>query len=124
MTTVSSWVRLTPFDNKYPNIKPRAIAVIEKTVFVGTNKGLYRLNGNTWEQIFLDEIGEKSKHFPIITLEVKDNVLYAARSYHIDSEYTKIISRVRLSNNTWLAQTDTPLNFTTCNWFMHRQQQV
>ena len=105
-----SWVRLTPFDDKYPNIKPRAIAVIENTVFVGTNKGLYRLNGNTWEQIFLDEIGEKSKHFPIITLEVKDNILYAARSYHIDSEYTKVISRVRLSNNTWLAQTDTPLS--------------
>ena len=104
----ASWVRITPFDHKYPNIEPRAIAVIEKTVFVGTNKGLYRLNGNRWEQIFLDEIGEKSKHFPIITLETKDNVLYAARSYHIDSKYTKIIARVRLSNNTWIAQTDTP----------------
>ena len=85
----ASWVRLTPFDDKYPNIEPRAIAVIDNTVFVGTDKGLYRLNGNTWEQIFLDEIGQKSKHFPIVTLEAKDNVLYAARSYHIDSKYTK-----------------------------------
>ncbi len=106
----ASWVRLTPFDDKYPNIEPRAIAVIDNTVFVGTDKGLYRLNGNTWEQIFLDEIGQKSKHFPIVTLEAKDNVLYAARSYHIDSKYTKVISRVRLSNNTWLTRTDTPLS--------------
>ncbi|RKU15581.1 hypothetical protein C6501_06715 [Candidatus Poribacteria bacterium] len=81
----TSWVRITPFDNEYPNIEPRAIVVIENTVFVGTNKGLYRLNGNTWEQIFLDEIGEKSKHLPIITLEAKDDLLYAARSYNIDN---------------------------------------
>ena len=106
----ASWVRITPFDNKYLNIEPRAIAVIDNTVFVGTDKGLYRLNGNTWEQIFLDEIGEKSKHFPILTLETKDNVLYAARSYHIDHKYTKVISSVRLSNNTWLTRTDTPMS--------------
>ena len=81
----ASWVPLTPFDNKYPNIEPRAIAVIENTVFVGTNKGLYRLNGAIWEQIFLDEIGEKSQHLPIISLEVKDDLLYAVRSYNIDN---------------------------------------
>ena len=104
----ASWVRITPFDNKYPNIEPRAIAVIKNTVFVGTNKGLYRLNGNTWEQIFLDEIGKESKHLPIITLEVKNNVLYTARSYNIDSEYTRYIDRRQLSNNTWIATPDTP----------------
>ena len=104
----TSWVRITPFDNKYPNIEPRAIAVVDNTVYVGTNKGLYRLNGNTWEQIFLDEIGKKSKHLPIITLEVKDNVLYAARSYHIDSEYRRIIARIPSSNNSWIAIPDTP----------------
>ncbi len=104
----TSWVRLTPFDNKYPNIEPRAIAVIENTVFVGTNKGLYRLNGNTWEQIFLDEIGKESKHLPIITLEVKDNLLYAARSYNLDSEYYEVIARRQLSNNVWIGIPDTP----------------
>ena len=104
----ASWDRLTLFDKKYPNIEPRAIAVVDNTVYVGTNKGLYRLNEATWEQIFLDEIGKKSRHLPIITLEVKDNVLYAARSYHIDSEYRRIISRIPSSNNSWIAIPDTP----------------
>ena len=83
----ATWDLLTPFDNKYPNIEPRAIAVIDNTVFVGTNKGLYRLNGNTWEQIFLDEIGEKITYLPIRSMEVKDNFLYVARSYHIENSF-------------------------------------
>ncbi len=89
----ASWVRLTPFDNKYPSVQPRAIAVIDNTVYVGTNKGLYRLNGNTWEQIFLDEIGEKSTYLPIISMEVKDNFLYVARSYHIDNSFRVFLGR-------------------------------
>ncbi len=87
----ASWNRLTLFDKNYPNIEPRAIAVIENTVFVGTNKGLYRLDGNTWEEIFLDEIGEKSTYLPIISMEVIDNVLYVARSYHIDIGFRSIL---------------------------------
>ena len=83
----ATWDLLPLFDKKYPNIEPRAIAVIENTVFVGTDKGLYRLNGNTWEQVFLDEIGEKSTYLPIISMEVKDNFLYVARSYHIENGF-------------------------------------
>ena len=83
----ATWYLLTPFEKKYPNIEPRAIAVLDNTVFVGTNKGLYRLNGNTWEQIFLDEIGEKSTYLPIISMEVRDNVLYVARSYQIENSF-------------------------------------
>ena len=83
----ASWDRLTLFDKRYPNIEPRAITVIENTVFVGTNKGLYRLDGNTWEQIFLDEIGRKTKYLPIISMEAIENVLYVARSYHIENGF-------------------------------------
>ncbi len=107
----ASWVRLTPFDNKYPNIEPRAIAVIENTVYVGTNKGLYRLNGNTWEQIFLDEIGEKSTYLPIISMEVKDNFLYVARSYHIDNSFRVFLGDkpVHLkTHDSWIELEETP----------------
>ena len=83
----ATWDLLTPFDKTYPNIEPRAIAVMEDTVYVGTNKGLYRLDGNTWEQIFLDEIGEKTKYLPIISMDVLDNVLYVARGYHIENSF-------------------------------------
>ena len=92
----ATWDLLTPFDNKYPNIEPRAIAVIENTVFVGTNKGLYRLNGNTWEQIFLDEIGEKITYLPIISMEVKDNFLYVARSYHTENSFCLNLGNKRI----------------------------
>ena len=113
----TSWVRLTPFDNKYPNIEPRAIAVIENTVFVGTNKGLYRLNGNTWEQIFLDEIGEKSTYLPIISMEVAGNVLYVARSYHIDNSFASYLGDKPihlLTNDTWVELQETP-------WLLQRE---
>ena len=107
----TSWVRITPFDNKYPNIEPRAIAVVDNTVYVGTNKGLYRLNGNTWEQIFLDEIGKKAKYLPIISMEVNDNVLYVARSYDIDNNFRVFLgdgTPVHLTNDSWVELQDTP----------------
>ena len=110
----TSWVRITPFDNKYPNIEPRAIAVIENTIFVGTNKGLYRLNGNTWEQIFLDEIGEKSTYLPIISMEVADNVLYVVRSYHVDNNFRVFLDRKpkkpvhQITNDSYAIQRWTP----------------
>ncbi|MDE0637385.1 MAG: sigma-70 family RNA polymerase sigma factor [Candidatus Poribacteria bacterium] len=112
----ASWVRLTPFDNKYPNIEPRAIAVIDDTVYVGTNKGLYRLNGNTWEQIFLDEIGEKSTYLPIISMEVKDNFLYVARSYRIENSFRVFLDGKGrkpvhlITNDSYVELKETPLS--------------
>ena len=102
-----SWVQLTPFDNRHPDIEPRAIAVIDHTIFVGTNKGLYRLNGATWEQIFLDEIGKKSTYLPVISMEVKDNSLYVARSYDICNSFRRSSGKLikstppTESNDTW-----------------------
>ncbi len=114
----ATWDLLTPFDNKYPNIEPRAIAVIQNTVFVGTNKGLYRLNGNTWEQIFLDEIGEKSTYLPIISMEVKDNVIYVARGYHIENSFRSFLNIDRkpgkpiheITKDSYVEVRETPLS--------------
>lgn len=108
----ATWELLTPFDKKYPNIEPRAIAVLENTVFVGTNKGLYRLDGNTWEQIFLDEIGEKTKHLPIISMEASDNVLYVARRYHIENSFRSYLDNKPvhlITNDSYVELEETPL---------------
>ena len=110
----ATWDLLTPFDKTYPNIEPRAIAVMGDTVYVGTNKGLYRLDGNTWEQIFLDEIGEKSTYLPIISMEVIGNVLYVARSYHIDNNFRGFLGRGgkpihQITNNFYVELEETPL---------------
>ncbi len=106
----ASWVRLTPFDKKFPNIEPRAIAVIDNTILVGTNKGLYRLNGNTWEQIFLDEIGKKNQYLPIISMEVTDNVIYVARNYHICNSFCLFSGEtlVHLTNDSMVELQEIP----------------
>ena len=109
----ASWVRLTPFDEKYPNIEPRAIKVVDRTVFVGTNKGLYRLNGNTWEQIFLDDIGKKSTYLPIISMEVTDKAFYVARSYHIENSFRLYLDNTPvhfITRDSWVELKKTPLS--------------
>ena len=69
-----SWTNLT---EALAKTEIKAIASVGNTIFAGTNKGLYRLNGDTWEKILL---GEKEKQGKIInnifTLAVSDNRLY------------------------------------------------
>ncbi len=111
----ATWLPLTPFEKKYPNIVPRAIAVVDNTVYVGTNKGLYRLNGAAWEQIFLDEIGEKAKYLPIISMEVTDDVLYVARSYHIANDFRGYINNgtpIHPTKDSWVELQEIPWSIT------------
>lgn len=69
-----SWTNLT---EALVKTEIKAIASVGNTIFAGTNKGLYRLNGDKWEKILL---GEKEKQGKIIndnyTLAVSDNRLY------------------------------------------------
>lgn len=122
-----SWVQLTPFDERHPDIQPRAIAVFDNTVFVGTNKGLYRLNGATWEQIFLDKIGEKSTYLPVISIEVSDNVLYVARSYDICNSFRQSSGKLikstppTESNDTWSVVRDISSEVYEVPWSLRRE---
>ncbi len=78
-----SWVEMTPFNDEHIGGEIHAIASIKNILFVGTNVGLFRLIGDEWDQISFDHIDKNNKNFPIITVEVRDNLLYVARSYNI-----------------------------------------
>ena len=60
----------TPLDNEIANSGINAIDVIENTVFVGTNQGLYRLHSETWEKLSIDTTKA------IRSLSVSGNNLY------------------------------------------------
>ena len=60
-------------------INDRQIGVITNvgnTVFVGTDKGLYRLNADKWEQLSIAQADTKENTLPIIAMSVTDNRLY------------------------------------------------
>ena len=71
-----SW---TPLPEGIKDRKIRAITAIENTVFVGTYKGLYRLNGDIWEQLFYDQTNRRNNTYPILTLAASKDNLYVAR---------------------------------------------
>ena len=82
-----TWQGLPDFDDEYKDITPLSISAIDSTVFVGTDDGLYRFNGVTWEELFLDDLGEEFPHFPIISMEVSNNTIYVARNYQHTMRY-------------------------------------
>ncbi len=59
-------------DNGLKNKRIYAVAAIENTVFAGTNKGVYRLNSDIWEQLPLDTSNA------VHDLAVMENNLYVA----------------------------------------------
>ena len=69
----------TPLHKGLIDIKIRSIAATQDTVFAQTNKGLYRLNGNTWEQVSIDKENVQDKTLDISALAVTENHLYVAR---------------------------------------------
>ena len=70
-----SW---TPLPEGLKDKKIAAIAAIENTVFAGTDKGLFRLNSDTWEQVSINPEGAQDKAFDIVALVVTENHLYVA----------------------------------------------
>ncbi len=87
-------------------INDRQIGVITNignTVFVGTDKGLYRLNADKWEQLSIAQADTKENTLPIIAMEVAENSLYVVTRKSIfgdpDPLYTSFgLSRVRINS--------------------------
>ena len=69
----------TPLHKGLIDIKIRSIAATQDTVFAQTNKGLYRLNDNIWEQVSIDKENVQDKTLDISALAVTENHLYVAR---------------------------------------------
>ena len=68
----------TPLLEGLEDTKIQTIAAIQDTVFAGTNKGLYRLNNNVWEQVLIDQENVQDKTLYISALVVAENNLYVA----------------------------------------------
>ena len=71
-----SWLRWAALGNEGTDIEIRAIAAIKDTLFAGTDKGLYRLNDDVWEQISIGQGKEQEKDTDIHALAVEGDHLY------------------------------------------------
>ncbi|MDE0484679.1 MAG: sigma-70 family RNA polymerase sigma factor [Candidatus Poribacteria bacterium] len=91
-----SW---TPLPEGLKDKKITAIAAIENTIFAGTDKGLYRLNSDTWEQLPINPEDGQDETLDIAALIATENHLYVAaklgwvifaddRSYKVSAEST------------------------------------
>lgn len=69
-----SWQRLIKGLSKR---KVNAIAVFDNTVFVGTNKGLYRLNSDSWDQLSFHKEDKQSESYDISILLRTKKSIYA-----------------------------------------------
>lgn len=75
----ASWEAWTPLSGEQTNIKIRSITAIENTIFVGTDKGLYRLNDYIWERIPVRQTIMDEKGSDIHALAVAGDQLYAVK---------------------------------------------
>ncbi|RKU20189.1 hypothetical protein C6503_06340 [Candidatus Poribacteria bacterium] len=81
--------------------KVRALAVVENTVFAGTNSGLYRLNAEKWELLAVgstDLHGEK----PVIhALAASKHRLYVAAGREVEKGFGALFRSRKTDDNWW-----------------------
>ena len=92
-----SWSRRAALGNAGTNIEIRAIAAIKDTLFAGTDKGLYRLNDDVWEQISIGQGKEQEKDTDIHALAVVGDHLYVVVVLPVKSKATRTV-KLPLSN--------------------------
>ena len=89
----------TLFNNGLMGRRISAVATVGNTVFVGTNKGLYRLDSGTWERLLEDVSGS------VYSLSVAEDSLYVStgpdflRLEQIESEPTEVIQMIYEDNS-------------------------
>ena len=86
-----SWLRWAALGNEGTDIEIRAIAAIKDTLFAGTDKGLYRLNDDVWEQISIGQGKEQEKDTDIHALAVEGDHLYVVVVLPVEPKATRTV---------------------------------
>ena len=86
-----SWLRWAALGNEGTDIEIRAIAAIKDTLFAGTDKGLYRLNDDVWEQISIGQGKEQEKDTDIHALAVVGDHLYVVVVLPVEPKATRTV---------------------------------
>ena len=85
----------TPLNDGLTGEKISAVAAVGKTVFAGTENGLYRLDSGIWEKLPLDTLGA------VCSLAVSGNNLYAGIGHQSLVELTPSEIDEVMRNNKW-----------------------
>ena len=94
-----SW---TPLSEGLTDRKIREIAAIENTLFAGTDKGLYRLNSDTWEQLPIDPENTQDKTLDISALAVTENYLYVTAKGVWKNHFAGNVIETKLPGEQWI----------------------
>ncbi len=90
----------TPLREGLIDKKIRSMATVEKTIFAGTDQGLYRLNDKNWELITFDNTEMKNNTWSILDLTVSGNRIYVAVGNIITQKYGQYITFSTLSDSS------------------------
>ena len=94
-----SW---TPLSEGLTDRKIRVIAAIENTLFAGTDKGLYRLNSDTWEQLPIDPENTQDKTLDISALAATENYLYVTAKVVWKNHFAGNVIESKLPGEQWI----------------------
>ena len=104
-----SWM---PLKEGLAHKKIRVLAAVEDTVFAGTDDGLYRLNAETWEQLFLTQPDMPKQKLPIHALAVAGHRIYAVVLRQFTSEVGGQVKATMMGSTWWSLYRSTDLGDT------------